>query len=108
MHERTIALVGEDKFRKLQNSRVLIVGLGGVGGYVLESLVRAGIGTIGLCDFDFADETNLNRQILVTREGIGKKKINYKLYRPVSATENNKANRTIHFFTGAPLFHLKT
>lgn len=74
MHERTIALVGDNNFKKIQGSRVLIVGLGGVGGYVLESLTRAGVGTIGLCDFDIAEETNLNRQILVTKNGIGKKK----------------------------------
>jgi len=75
LNERTIALLGEDKFTKIQNSRVLVVGLGGVGGYCLEALVRSGVGTIGLCDFDIADETNLNRQILVTKDGLGKKKV---------------------------------
>lgn len=68
-------MVGEDNFKKIQSSRVLVVGLGGVGGYCLEALVRSGIGTIGLCDFDIADETNLNRQILVTKDSIGKKKV---------------------------------
>lgn len=70
MYSRTEALIGSEKLEKLQNSRVLIAGLGGVGGYILESLVRAGVGTIGLCDFDMVDVSNLNRQILATRETV--------------------------------------
>lgn len=75
MNSRTIALLGEENFTKIQKSRVLIVGLGGVGGYILESLVRSGVGTIGLCDFDIIDISNLNRQILATQKTIGQKKV---------------------------------
>lgn len=74
MFSRTEALIGREKLEKLQNSRVLIAGLGGVGGYVLESLVRAGVGTIGLCDFDMVDISNLNRQILAVQDTVGKSK----------------------------------
>ncbi len=72
MFSRTEALIGSEKLEKLQNSRVLIAGLGGVGGYILESLVRAGVGTIGLCDFDMVDISNLNRQILAVQNTVGK------------------------------------
>ena len=75
MFSRTISLIGEENFRKLQNSRVLVVGLGGVGGYIMESLVRSGIGTIGLCDFDIVERSNLNRQILATQYTVGMKKV---------------------------------
>lgn len=96
MHERTVALIGEDNFRKLQDSRVLIVGLGGVGGYVLESLVRCGVGTIGLCDFDIADDSNLNRQILVTKAGIGEKKTQLAKERALSI--NPEVNLVVYDF----------
>lgn len=84
MFSRTIALLGEDNFKKLQRSRVLIVGLGGVGGYILESLVRSGVGTIGLCDFDVIERSNLNRQILATMYTVGMKKVDAAADRAVS------------------------
>lgn len=72
---RTISLVTEKKFEKLQNSNVLVVGVGGVGGYALEMLARAGVGHITLCDFDLVDISNLNRQICALHSTIGKKKV---------------------------------
>ncbi len=74
-HSRTILLLGEDKFMKLQNSHVLIVGLGGVGGYAAEQLARAGIGRLSLIDADVVSESNLNRQIIALNSTIGKDKI---------------------------------
>lgn len=74
MFSRIISLVGEENFKKLQDSRVLVVGLGGVGGYIAESLVRSGIGTVGFCDFDVVEKSNLNRQILATVDTLGMKK----------------------------------
>ena len=74
MYSRTELLIGENNVEKIKNSRVLIVGLGGVGGYVLESLARAGVGELGLCDFDVVDLTNKNRQILALDSTIGMKK----------------------------------
>ena len=72
---RLEALVGEDKVEKLKNSSVMIVGIGGVGGYVCESLARSAVGTIILVDFDTVDITNLNRQIIATTKTIGRKKV---------------------------------
>lgn len=59
---------------ELKDKKVIIFGLGGVGGYVLESLVRTGVGHIGLVDNDVFSESNLNRQILATVETVGKAK----------------------------------
>lgn len=67
-------LYGIDKVNKLKASSVLVVGLGGVGGYVVESLARSGIGTLILVDSDVVDITNINRQIIATNDTIGKLK----------------------------------
>lgn len=61
---RTRTLLGEEAFQRLQNSRVTLVGLGAVGGYVLEGLVRAGVTNLRVVDFDVVEESNLNRQLL--------------------------------------------
>lgn len=72
---RTELLIGKEKIEKLKNSKVAIFGLGGVGSYVLEACVRAGIGNLVLVDKDEVDITNLNRQIIATRKTIGKPKV---------------------------------
>ncbi len=74
-HSRTILLLGEEKFNKLQNSHVLIVGLGGVGGYAAEQLARAGVGKLTIIDADVVNESNLNRQIIALNSTIEKDKI---------------------------------
>lgn len=74
IYSRTELLIGKDAMKKLKKAKVLVVGLGGVGGYIVEALARAGVGTIGLCDFDVVDVTNLNRQILAVKSKIGQKK----------------------------------
>ncbi len=71
---RTQMLLGEKGLERLQNSTVMIIGLGAVGGYTLEALARAGIGKLILVDFDTFDETNINRQILALTSTIGEKK----------------------------------
>ena len=68
---RTEQLLGADKMQKLKNSCVAIFGLGGVGGYSLEALVRSGVGKFILVDFDTVSESNLNRQILATVDTVG-------------------------------------
>lgn len=75
MFERTISLIGEDNFNKIQEKTILIVGLGGVGGYTTESLVRSGIKNIILIDHDNIDITNLNRQIISTSNNVGASKV---------------------------------
>lgn len=72
---RTKMLIGEENLEKLNNSKVLVVGIGGVGGFVVEGLVRAGIGHIDLIDHDTVSESNLNRQIIATNNTIGKLKV---------------------------------
>ena len=74
LYQRTQALLGEEAIEKLKNAKVLICGLGGVGGFTCEALARAGIGTLGLCDMDRVDPTNCNRQILALQSTIGKLK----------------------------------
>lgn len=71
---RTALLLGDDAVEKLRNSFVVVAGAGGVGGYAIEALVRAGVGKIRVIDDHIIDSSNLNRQILATKETIGKKK----------------------------------
>ena len=71
---RTELLIGTEKIQKLQNAHVAVFGLGGVGGYAVEGLVRAGIGEITLIDCDVFSETNLNRQLYATTETVGRPK----------------------------------
>lgn len=75
MFERIISLVGESNFKKIQEKTVLVVGLGGVGGYATESLVRSGIKNLILIDYDKVDISNLNRQIISTSNNIGNNKV---------------------------------
>ena len=71
---RTKLLIGEDKLNILKDKCVLIFGLGGVGGYVLEALARSGVGNFILVDNDVVSISNINRQILALTSTIGKKK----------------------------------
>ena len=70
-YSRTEFLLGKEAMQKLRLSRVAIFGLGGVGGYAAEALARSGIGALELIDHDTISITNLNRQILATRETVG-------------------------------------
>lgn len=72
---RTQLLIGEAAINKLQKSRVAVFGIGGVGGYVCEALVRSGVGAFDLVDDDKVCLTNLNRQIIATRKTVGKYKV---------------------------------
>lgn len=74
MFERLITLIGEDNVNKLKKANVLIVGLGGVGGYALETLVRSGIYNLTIVDGDIVELSNLNRQIISKRDVIGSPK----------------------------------
>ena len=76
MHEfdRTIRLVGEEGQARLLRAKVALFGLGGVGSYALEALVRAGIGEMLLVDGDVVEETNLPRQLIATRATLGQPK----------------------------------
>lgn len=73
--ERTINLIGEDNFKKIKNSKIIIFGVGGVGGYTLEMLVRSGVGTITIVDYDTINITNINRQIIALNSNINEFKV---------------------------------
>ena len=72
--QRTELLLGAKALERLGRARVAVFGLGGVGGYVAEALARSGIGALELIDDDVVSESNINRQILATRETIGQPK----------------------------------
>lgn len=73
--ERLISLIGEEAFERLQKKKILVVGLGGVGSYLVESLVRSGISNLTIVDPDVVDITNINRQLIALHSTIGKKKV---------------------------------
>lgn len=91
---RTQLLLGKEAIDRLQNAHVAVFGIGGVGGYVVEALVRSGVGTFDLIDDDKVCLTNLNRQIIATRETVGKYKAEVMRDRILSI--NPKAVVTIH------------
>ncbi len=72
--ERTALLLGEERLSLLQNSTVAVIGLGGVGAYAAEMLVRAGVGSLILLDSDIVNETNKNRQLLALDSTVGRAK----------------------------------
>lgn len=72
---RTEKLIGKENLEKLKNSHIAVFGIGGVGGYVTEALIRAGVGKIDIIDNDIISESNINRQIIATTDKIGEYKV---------------------------------
>lgn len=72
---RTAYVYGEDAIKKLQNSRVAVFGVGGVGGYICEALCRAGVGNIDIFDRDTVSLSNINRQIIALHSTVGRPKV---------------------------------
>ncbi len=72
---RTEMMFGKEGMEKLQNARVAVFGIGGVGGYTVEALARAGIGRLDIIDDDKVCLTNINRQLIATRKTVGKYKV---------------------------------
>ena len=72
---RTAMLLGADALERLQKARVAVFGIGGVGGYTVEALARAGIGALDLIDHDTVSLSNINRQILATHSTVGMEKV---------------------------------
>ena len=72
---RTEMLVGAEAINALREAKVLVAGVGGVGGYAVEALARAGVGNIAILDSDNLHSSNINRQILATADTIGRKKV---------------------------------
>lgn len=95
---RTEALIGKQAVEKLKMKKVAIFGIGGVGSYVLEGLVRAGIGNFILVDNDIVDETNLNRQIIATVKTIGQDKVEVAKNRALEINPNVSVEIYKEFF----------
>ena len=88
--DRFKLLIGENNFNIIKNKRILIVGVGGVGGYVLETFARSGIENITIIDNDIIDITNLNRQIISLNNNVGSNKVDVAKERILKI--NSKAN----------------
>lgn len=74
-HVRTATLLGEDAIEKLNHSRVLVIGVGGVGSYTVEALARAGVGTLAIVDGDVVAPSNINRQLIALHSTVGRDKV---------------------------------
>ncbi len=98
---RTQLLLGEDAMKRLSEAKVAVFGIGGVGGYVVEALVRSGVRSFVLVDDDKVCLTNINRQIIATRKTVGKYKVEVMKERILEI--NPDAEVEMHkcfFFTG--------
>ena len=91
-NSRTELLIGKEGIEKLQNAKVAIYGVGGVGSFVAEGLARSGIGNMVLIDNDVVSISNLNRQIHANIETIGKKKVEVMKERILKINPNAKIN----------------
>ena len=95
---RTQLLLGKDAMEKLAHARVAVFGIGGVGGYTVEALVRSGIGGIDLIDDDKVCLTNINRQIYATRKTIGQYKVDVAAERVKDINPDIKVNTYKTFY----------
>lgn len=95
---RTELLIGKKGIEKLKSSKVAIFGIGGVGSFVVEALIRAGVGNFILVDDDEVDVTNLNRQIIATTKTIGKPKVEVARDRILEINPNAKVEIYKEFF----------
>ena len=90
MYDRIIKLIDMDNFRKIQNTKVLLVGVGGVGGFAFEALIRSGFRNITIIDNDRVEITNLNRQLIANLKTIGQYKVDITTYIAKNINENIK------------------
>lgn len=95
---RTEILLGADAIEKLKKSRVAVFGVGGVGGFVVEALVRSGIGEIDIIDNDTVALSNINRQIIATHDTIGRSKVDVMEERIKSICPTVKVHKHTCFF----------
>lgn len=96
---RTALLIGKSGLEKLKNSKVLVFGVGGVGGYVVEGLARSGVGQIDVVDDDNVSLSNLNRQIIATLDTVGKPKVEIVKERVSKINPNAIVNAFKCFYT---------
>lgn len=98
LFSRTELLIGKENIEKLNKSKVAIFGIGGVGSFVVEGLVRAGVGNFILIDHDIVAETNINRQIIATTKTIGMLKVEVARERILEINPNAKVEIIKEFF----------
>lgn len=98
-HSRTEMLLGDGTISALHATRVAIFGIGGVGGYALEALVRCGVGRIDVVDADDVSWSNLNRQILATEENVGKRKVDVAVERCKSVNSDTEITPIYNFYS---------
>ena len=99
MFSRTELLLGESAMHKLKNSHIAIFGVGGVGGYALEALVRSGVGAIDIIDNDTVSISNLNRQIIATSDTLGLLKVDVAKARALSINPDIKISAFNVFYS---------
>lgn len=97
--ERSELLLGAEGIEKLKTSKVAIFGVGGVGGYVIESLARSGVGSLDLIDNDIVSLSNLNRQIIALHSTIGRFKVDVAKERCLDINPNIKINTYKCFYS---------
>jgi len=93
MYDRIIKLIGESNLEKIKNTKVAVIGLGGVGGYAVECLIRSGIENIIIVDYDTIDITNLNRQIISNQKHLGYFKVDEMERRILNINPNCKITK---------------
>ena len=96
--ERTELLLGKDAIQKLKNAHVAVFGVGGVGGFVVEALVRSGVGEIDVIDKDTVSLSNINRQIIALHSTVGQPKVEVIKNRALDINPNVKINTFETFF----------
>lgn len=96
---RTSLLLGEEAIERLRRSRVAVFGVGGVGGFAVEALARAGVGTLDLIDHDTVAASNLNRQIIALHSTIGMYKVDVAAERVHDICPETAVNAYKTFFT---------
>ena len=96
---RTEMLLGKENLEKLKNKKVIVFGIGGVGGYVCESLARTGVGKIDLVDNDTISESNINRQIIALHSTVGRYKTEVMKERMLDINPNIEVNIFNTFYT---------
>lgn len=99
MFNRTISLIGEEAFDKIKNKTVVVLGVGGVGSYALEALVRSGVDHLIIIDADKIDISNLNRQLMTNIHNVGKYKVDVLEERIKSINPSCKVNKIKEFIT---------
>ena len=97
--ERLESQIGKENIEKLKKSTVLIIGLGGVGGYALESIVRSGIQNLIIVDADTIESSNLNRQLISLQSNIGEKKVDAFEKRILDINPNAKIKKIDQYIT---------